>query len=89
MALIIPPETLAGALTLEHTGKTVTVKGGGASVTGVLVSVLHTRQMIDDSSLFAAVDDPQYVPGRASTKVVLIPDLELRLNPDSIVEVQA
>lgn len=84
-----PDKLLARDLTLEHTGKTMTVKGCGASVTGVLVGVLHTRQMIDDSRLFAAADAPQLTPGRASTKVMLIPDLELRLNPDSIVEVEA
>jgi len=78
---------LAGALTHEHTGKTVTVTGSGATVTGVLVCVTHKRDMIDDSRMFAAPGDIQYIPGQARTVVTLIPDLDLILNPDSLVEV--
>lgn len=77
----------AGALTLEHTGKTVTVTGGGATVTGVLLMVSHKRDMIDDSRMFAAPGDIQWVPGQARTVVTLIPDIDLILNPDSTVEV--
>lgn len=80
-------QILAGALTHEHTGKTVTVKGGGATLTGALLMVSHKRDMIDDSRMFAAPGDTQYVPGQARTVVTLIPDLDLILNPDSIVEV--
>lgn len=80
-------QILAGALTHEHTGKTVTVTGGGATVTGVLLMVSHKRDMIDDSSMFAAPGAIQWVSGQARTVVTLIPDLDLMLNPDSIVEV--
>ncbi|KAA0979897.1 hypothetical protein FQ154_01690 [Paeniglutamicibacter gangotriensis] len=80
-------QTRAGLLTTNHTGKTVTVTGGGATVTGVLLMVSHKRDMIDDRRMGAAVDDPQIVPGRAWTVVTILPDLELILRPDSLVEV--
>ncbi|EMQ98358.1 hypothetical protein [Paeniglutamicibacter gangotriensis] len=80
-------QTTAGSLTHEHTGKTVTVTGGGATVTGVLLMVSHKRDMIDDSRMFPSPGDIQWVPGQARTVVTLIPDLDLMLNPDSIVEV--
>lgn len=82
-----PDKLLARALTHEHTGKTVTVKGSGATVTGVLVCVSHKRGMIDERRMFPAPGEAQYVPGQARTVVTLIPDLELILNPDSEVEV--
>lgn len=80
-------QTTAGKLTIEHTGKTVTVTGGGATVTGVLLMVSHKRDMIHDARMFAAPGEVEYVPGQARTVVTLIPDLDLILNPDSTVEV--
>lgn len=80
-------QILAGALTHDHTGKTVTVTGGGATVTGVLLMVYHKRDMIDDRRMFAAPGEVEYVSGQARTIVTLIPDLDLILNPDSTVEV--
>lgn len=80
-------QTRAGLLTTNHTGKTVTVTGGGATVTGVLLMVSHKQDMIDDARMFAAPGDIQWIPGQARTIVTLIPDLDLILNPDSTVEV--
>lgn len=77
----------AGALTNDHTGKTVTVTGGGATVTGVLIEVAHRRDMIHDPRMFAEPGEPEYVPGQATTVVTLIPNLDLVLNPNSEVEV--
>lgn len=80
-------QTTAGKLNISHTGATVTVKGGGASVTGALVSITHKRDLIDDRRMGAAVDDPQVIPGKAWVVVTILPDLELILRPGSIVEV--
>lgn len=82
-----PTMLVVGQLTVEHTGKTVTVTGGGATVTGVLIGVSHKREMIYDPVMFAEPGTPEYVPGQAKTVVTLIPDLELVLNPNSEVEV--
>lgn len=81
-------QILAGALTLDHIGKTITVKQRETTITGVLRGFSIMGNLIDDTQ-FGDNRVTRWAVGNVTVRVVIVPDIEASFDSRATVEVEA
>lgn len=78
----------AGDLNVDHLGATITVEFRGTKVTGVLRSVGHISDIIEDAPVLGvSCRVPEYFLGRRNTSLQFVPDTRVDVATDTPVDV--